>query len=77
MAYGVYISGPGIVGHILMRTAFHPKATLLVYETKTEASIQAELLRKLRPYHIVAVAPYTEGDENKGQYSAHPDGTTP
>lgn len=73
--YGVYISGPGIVGHMLMADLPGPKP--LIFETATEANIQAELIRKSRPYHVVSVAPYTDGDESRGQYAGHPDGRTP
>jgi hypothetical protein len=75
MKYGVYISGPGIVGHMLMSTLPGPKP--LVYDTAIEAKIQADLIRQDRPYHVVSVSPYREGDEKRGEYASHPDGYTP
>jgi hypothetical protein len=74
MTYGLYISGPGIVGHLLMQTLPGPKP--MVYATATEACVQRELIQRDRPYHVVSVAPWTEGQEETGHLSADPDGVT-
>jgi|HubBroStandDraft_1064217.scaffolds.fasta_scaffold60999_3 hypothetical protein len=74
MSYALYISGPGIVGHLLMQTLPGPKP--MVYATAIEARIQQELLAADRPYHVVSVAPYKEGQEETGHLSADPDGVT-
>jgi proteasome lid subunit RPN8/RPN11 len=74
VSYGVYISGPGIVGELLMRGLAHDSWE--VYETETDAAIVRNDVARQRPYHDVKVKSYTKGDENLGGYASHPDGQT-
>jgi len=71
--FGVYVSGPGIVGWLLMRT--RPN-TCAVFDTEEAAAATACVTQRDRPYHSVKARPYVDGDESRGGYSSHPDGYT-
>jgi hypothetical protein len=73
--WGVYISGPGIVGRFLVCYGGAPPRWM-IFDTESAATSEASSLQKVRPYHHVSVRKYEEGDEHRGEYASHPDGVT-
>jgi hypothetical protein len=76
VSWGVYISGPGIAGRLLIRSASRCPI-LLVFTSHKDAQAEADKLSEDRPYHHVFVRAYKPGDENRGEYARRPDGAAP
>jgi len=76
--FGVYISGPGIVGKMLMMRSRPgpPWDEPIIFDTQAEADTFAAQMHRQRPYHFVRVHEYKDGDESLGELAAHPDGVT-
>ena len=72
MLFGVYISGPGIVGRLLVHLGDGNEVLLFASEAKAEEMARA--FQTVRPYHLVEARRYVEGDETRGDYARHPDG---
>jgi hypothetical protein len=68
--WGVYISGPRIIGWMLMRD--REPVGLLVFDLEPTAIARAEEIQRERPYDAVRARPYVDGDESRGEYSADP-----
>lgn len=61
MRWGVYISGPDLVGWMLMRD--HAPESWLLFDNEETAIREAEAIQSKRPYHFVRARPYAQGDE--------------